>query len=223
MPWDPNNVTIKRLVNWVEFRADSLTPTGQTPAINHESIYAELQEAAKHVLLRAPMEVVLDAAKDGASSLNSAKATVNDRLTLPLPADFLRFIRIELDTWDIPVDDLLDPRSNQYRMQLNQFATAHIGAPLAAMVAYPSGPCKKALEVFPKSAAASPVTIFTYIGSLDPELMPTVLHDSMVWEGTFRVLMNTRDWEAAKAAQAASVQALAGLMIGKKGEEVPTK
>jgi len=219
MAYDKNNPAQRRLVEWVEFRVDSITATGQTPAINHDSIWTELEEASKTVLRKAPLQFVYPAAKDGTTGLNAAKVFANNKLTLPLPDDFIRFLRLQVDGWEIPVDDLLDVRSNQYRLQQNQFSKAQATAPLGVLVPYPAAASKMAVEAFPGSNAASPVAAFYYVGATSPEQMPEELVDPMVWEATARVAMNTKDVAASENAKASADRALAGLLIGQKGEE----
>lgn len=219
MAYDPNNAAQKRLVEWVEFRVDSITPVGQTPAINHDSIWAELEEAAKAVLRKAPLAFVYPAAKDGTTAMNTAKTTVAGRLTLPLPDDFIRFLRLAVDGWSVPIDDLLDVRANQYRLQLNQFSRAQASAPLGVLVPYPAAASKRAVEAFPASADPAPVEAFYYVGTTSPELMPAELQDGMVWEATARVMLNSKEFNAAQSAMAGADRALSGLLVGQKGEE----
>ena len=200
------------LVQLVEFRADQITGTGQTIGVNKERIYAELELAARKVLRTARRELVFAHATEDAASLNTDKVTVNDRLRLPLPADFLRFLRIECENWQFPVDELTPSDSERYRAQANEYSRADSFHPVAAIVPYGTAP-GYAVEPFPASAADEPVTEFFYVAETDPEDMPDTLKDAMVYYAATSVLLNERRPGEAATALASAESEMVSIQV----------
>jgi hypothetical protein len=209
------------LIQWVEFKIDELSADNQTPAVNHGYIYRELREACVTVLRAAPDHIVARAATDGTTALNGTVAVVGGRNVLPLPDDFIRFLRLTLDGWKLPVDELIRPSTNLYRGQLNPNSGNDTYAPLGVLVPYVPGPAGMAIEAFPWSDAASPVLEFYYVPATAPEAMPPDLHDALTWGGAAKVFMShAKDFQAAQNAQAAMMNSIRKLFVGHKGEDV---
>lgn len=206
------------LIEKVEKRADQVVATGQTVPINRETTYAELVAAMRHVLQRAPENVVRAEMLDGASTANAGATDETRYLEVPLPDDYIRFVRIKLTEWEIAVDDLVDVHTNAYRLQANQYAAADRYHPLAAIVAKGGS---QVLECYPTDAQADPVEVFSYIGEVAPEnLSDQLILDAVLWDATGRILQEERD-EWAEAAFANAGRALEGNRYGTKGEEAP--
>jgi hypothetical protein len=244
MAYDPNNPLQRALVDLTEFRIDQLTTTGQTPAINHDLIYSELQKAARIVLERVPNNLVYTAgvAKPVTWHMDR-QIQEHGRFYVLVPEDFIRFLRIHLShpyqdwRWHSSVYDLLDPRSNAYRLQLNPNSQAGLTAPQAALVPYYTAyideeveppiveQYHQAIECFPPPpyvSGAKAYVMLEYVPVTAPEEMPSRLQDAVVWYAAYSVAVSVRAFEAAGAAEKSFQQTMSALNIGMKGEEVPS-
>lgn len=222
MSYNPSDPAQTALIERVEYRADQVVVDGQTPPINRASIYQELTEARRSVLRKVPREFVYPAAKDGAAALNSTATVKDHKVILPMPADFIRFLRLEIEGWQTSADDLLMVGTAAYRLQANQYARADAAHPIAVLVPNFDSPIGQAIEAYPASSETDPVAHFAYVSANDaPEDMPEALIDAMVWEATGRVLQNMRAFDAATAAFSAAQAAVSEIRIGIKGEDTP--
>jgi hypothetical protein len=218
--YDPDNTPGQEdLVESVEYRVDQVTAQGQTTPVNRKSTYAELVESARLILRRVPRELVYPAAEDGSGSVsptNQGGATV-----IPVPSDFVRFLRVSLPEWDHPVDEFVPLDSSRYRLQNNPFTSADEAHPIASLAPYFEGGVSQAVECYPPDAGPT-VDSFAYVPETAPEDMPEELVDSLVWEAAGRVLQATRQ-EGAEAASQRAMQAIDGLRTGMMGEDRPAE
>lgn len=212
------------LVDVVEWRIDHVTAEGQTPAFNHDAIYAEMKDATRWLINQAPKRLVAFLTEDG-SSLTPVER--DSSLVIPLPATYLRFLSIKMNTWLVPATDLVEPTSNLYRLQANPYSRADTHGPVAAWIDYPSGPANIAIETFPKGDPAAAFE-FSYVKYLAPEAIEalsidgaTKLVDALLWETTARLLRSVRRTdEAAEAAQHGILAMNPHGQHGMKGEDV---
>ena len=218
--YDNTNQDHVALVQRIEYRVDQVTAQGQTTPVNRSSAYQELAESARSILRRAPRELVYPAAVDGSGSV-VPEASGNATL-IPVPADFIRFLRVQLSSWNHAIDELLPVDSSRYRLLQNPYTGADVAHPVAALVPHFSGTVKQAVECYPADSTATPVALFAYVPDTAPELVPDELMDALVWEAAGRVLQSTKE-EGAAAAFEASARAISGLRYGKMGEDHPTE
>lgn len=206
----PFTAAQQNLIDWVEARIDEITPEEQSPTIGHEQLYTELQQAAYMTLRRARTQIVYEAIEDGSGGSTSADG---DSTVIQLPSDFLRFIRVRLDTWDKPVDQLVPPDSNAYRQQHNAYQQGTAGRPMAAIIPKLGGGSKIAVQCWPSGS----VTELLYVPQLVPEDVPGVLEDPMIWYAAGRALQAIRN-SAYQAAYQAANDSLSALQLGVLGE-----
>lgn len=213
-----------REVYRVETRLDELTPAGQTPTLPHAAIYEELREAAADVLERGPRSYLYRAAVDYTSQANATFERTSRSVIIPLPADFIRFVRLQLHGWSLAVDVLGSVEDPAYQAQANPFAGASQGRPLATLIAYQSGrlpaiiegrptppevrTSRMAIEAFPVVRTGRPVVTCRLVREVAPELMPPALKDAMWWEAAARLLSSVPGGDARPAIERAE-QALA--------------
>lgn len=206
----PYTTAQQALIDWVESRIDEITPVGQTPTVSHNTIYNELKASTNNILLRARPQLVYEAMVDGAAS---ATASEDDSFIIQLPVDFLRFMKLRLDSWDHPLYEAIAPDTNEYRQQFNQYQGASAGRPVAALIPRIAGTSKRALQCFPTGALQE----FIYVPKTLPEDAPDVLQDAIVWEAAGRALQATKMAEFTSAYQAAEAS-LQRLNFGVTGE-----
>lgn len=221
MAYDPASATQAALIARVNLRADVNAAEGMTTPIPPNSVYLELEDAARTILTRSPKAILLPAATDGTTHANTNKTLLetNTRLVIPLPTDFVRFVRIRLTEHKRAIDSLGDPDSKAYHLATtNQYAAPTIHSPAAFHIPYYSGLFKQALEIFPVSTVSTPVSLFSYIGTVAPENMPASLVDALVWEAAGRVLQNLRENAAAAAGAYEKAAAELQRLTGREGE-----
>jgi len=217
--YDSSNAAQQALIDRVEYRADQVTASGQTIGLNRESVFDEMVEASRNVLRRVPNVFVLPASTDGSGS--TAANVGSSHTEIELPDDFIRFLSVECDEWKRAVYDLTDPRTDLYRMQFNSRAQADIYNPVVALVSKSTATSGQALQCFPQDATPT-IAALEYVGETDPSTMPPELVDPMLWETTGRALQAQKE-DGAAAAYELAQQSISNLMIGQKGEEIPTQ
>jgi hypothetical protein len=217
--FDDTNDDQVAVVQHVEYRVDQVTAQGNTTPVNRESTYAELVNAARSVLRRVPRELVYPAAKDASGSVTPSNE--DNKTVIPVPDDFVRFLRVELADWEQAVDEFIPLDSSRYRLQNNPFTSADNAHPVAALAPHFPDGVTQAVECFPADSLPS-VSTFAYVPATAPENVPDELRDAVVWEGAARVLQSTKE-EGAGAAFEASTRAISGLRYGLMGEDRPAE
>ena len=146
------------LIDWVQARIDEISPLDQSATIPTPIIGRELDEAASLILRRAKKQLVYPAGTSIASRfcIVNQSATAPVSVIVPLKATFLRFLRARLDTWAIPIDDVVSVDTNMYRHQYNQYQVATTGRPSAAIIPFNftdgTNLYTQAIELFPPPA-----------------------------------------------------------------------
>lgn len=199
-------------------RADELMPDNAEPLAPYGFIDKELEFGAEFILTRVPRHFVYDAIKDG-SGLTMQNLNENDGGRVPLPSDFLRFIRFRLNGWKHPVDSVYDIDETKYRMQRFEMTRATTIDPIVVLVPYLNTDptlSNKALEVYPFSLG---VDEFMYVPKIQYYDMPTSLYDPMVWYACSRILSSLQQPSASKEAFQNMLQLIGGKLIGYQEEQ----
>lgn len=197
--YDEQNVEQRALIQHVEYRLDDVTPDGQTPAINREAVYREMVASARTVLQLAPRKLVYEAALDGQAAPVRVESTY---LHVTPPADFLRFLRIQVRGWVRPVTAVLMDDEADYARLRNPYTAPDFYHPAVVLAADPTQPSGCALECYPgpsEAASGNPseLEVFAYVGETAPEHMPYALRDAMLWHTVARLLQITGRVDAA--------------------------
>jgi len=197
------------LIDRVEYHADKVTPSGQTVGINRQSVYKQLSEAARTIVRQVPRTIVnpVSAVGNGATANNVQMYT-----EIELPEDFLRFLHVKLSSWIRPVHFLVDPRSDQWRMQYNAQSRADIYNPVVSIMAKPQVTGKQVIQMFPQGTTPT-IEFMPYVPETAPEDMPTELRDPMVQRATGRVLQAQKE-PGAEAAFAKAQRQINNLDVG---------
>lgn len=198
------------LIDRVEYQADKVTPAGQSVGINRSSVYQQLGEAGLSILRKAPKHVIKEAGTDASGQTAS---NVGDYTQIQLPPKFLRFMSLKLETWDRAVYELVDERSNQWRLQGNSMTQADVANPVAALIALPTVGSGQVIHAYPQDSAPA-IGRFAIIEELPPEDIPDELKDIVVLEATGRVLQAQKEAGAEAAYNKAAIQ-LRQLKVGK--------
>lgn len=217
--YDENSAAQSALIDRVEYRTDQVTAAGQTIGLNRASVYDEMVEAARSVLRKAPMAVILDAAQDGSASTVSSQDAY---ALVECPEDFLRFLSLQLAAWKRPVYELTDPRTDLYRLQFNSRSASDTYNPVVVLTPNSTGATgKQALQAFPGGDSPT-IASFEYVGTTAPENMPDELLDAMLWETAGRALQAQKE-DGAGAAYELAQQAVNTLLVGLRNEEIPSE
>ena len=228
--FDPNDAAQLDLVQRVEARLDEITPTSQTPSVKYSRIYDELAEEAQVLLRRMPKQVVYKASVLYAPTYSDT-ASVGTGLRIALPADYIRFLRIQLTAWTRPVDSLISVDSDMYRAQYNPHQCANPSQPLAAIIPHIDGDSTEALHCFPAPTAATGldtapdvrVSELLIVQRTAPEAMPEHFRDALVWGAAYRILVSLKDGASSERAKVAAEEVKRGLLVGMRGEEMPQR
>jgi hypothetical protein len=163
----------QELVDWVQARIDEVSPNDQSATIPQLMIERELDEAAMQVSRKAKKQLIYPAGKSLAKQfciIRKAEKSDTDptlvpySVIIPLQTTFVRFLRVQLDNWRLPVDDLVSVDTNQYRHQFNRFQAATKGRPTSAIIPFSltdgATIYNQAIELFP---APSVLTGYTSV------------------------------------------------------------
>lgn len=197
------------LIDRVEYQADKVTPTGQSVGINRESVYQQLGEAGVAIVRQAPRRVLKEAASDGTGQ--PVTNPTSDYTEIELPGTFLRFLSLKLAEWNREIFQLVDERSNVWRLQRNTQTRADIAEPKAAILAAPTKD-GAILRAYPQDSTPT-IDRLVYITETPPEDFPDELVDPMVLRATGRVLQAQKEAGAEAAYQKAARQ-LQNLQVG---------
>lgn len=204
------------IIRLVEFRADQLTLDSQVLGQNYSRIYEALEESSRKVLRKARREIALPAVVDDAVNRNAHTTLSASKLTVTLPDNFIRFVRMECSHLTIPIDGLLEMERDMYRLQASPYSGADAFRPIAFLVP-DGGTSKMAIELYPGTEEENPITSFFYLPETAPEEIPDVLVDGMVYDAAASLLLHLRENEVAAIALQKAEEALAGLLIGAEG------
>jgi hypothetical protein len=204
------------LKDWVTSRVDELMPSGQTQTAPVGYLEKEIDNATHYLLRIIRVELAYLVGKQGSST---PVVDDGDSLIIPCPTDYLRFVRLKVQGWKRPTDQLLAPNSAVYQNQGNSFLAGDPNRPVAALVPYPQVASGQAIHCFPK--AGGTLTDFVYIPRLPAYELPDDLQDPMVWMAASRVLTILRKGDLADRAMQNGINSIASLRVGLVGEDVP--
>jgi len=156
--------TRQELVEWVQSRIDELSAIEQVSPIPPNIIERELDESATQVLRTAKKQLVYPAGKSYRTPV--LVSTRPDRsnvqkpysIIIPLPDTFIRFIRLRLSPWKIPIDDITTADDSAYKRQTNYFHKGTSYTPFAAIIPFyfEYTPADKAKVVYTQAIEAFP-------------------------------------------------------------------
>ena len=203
------------LIDRVESRIDEITPQGQTPTVSHNTIWAELEDAANYVLEIAPPDIAAWAASDSTADANINFANNAYATVVNLEEEVIRVLRVKCDGWRKPVDDILPPSATPqmpgdgatYRRQTNPYQGSTQGSPGAHLVPKISGNRRWALECYPLDPDASPIEELIVVKTTTPDSIPDTaggrpLYDAMIWEAAGRALLFIKQSQFGRIASA---------------------
>jgi len=129
---------ITALKQLVKLRIDEYMETSDvetTVDFNIGDIEYELGRSPQHVLSMIDRSVAFKVARK-ANYVTLLKTLASKKGIIPLPDDFLRFIRLELSDWTTPVNSLLPDDSRAYRQQQFDMRRGTKESPKSFLVPY---------------------------------------------------------------------------------------
>jgi hypothetical protein len=147
------------LTDLVAARIDVLIPSGNNVGgqtsieASYPKIEEELDLSAWHILQTAPEHLLYQVAQydkkhfhkevdaDVVADVDTRAIIANDlSVTIPLPDNFLRFIRAKMSGWGRDVIDLISSNDPKYNFQFNKFtaSSGNSNRPVAAVVPFSS-------------------------------------------------------------------------------------
>jgi hypothetical protein len=169
------------LIAQVEVHADKVTPDTQSVGINREAVYDHLVTSMRNIFNAAPRHAIDKASADGSGQTIS---NINEYSEIELPDDFSRFLSLRLDSWMRELYELVDPRSNQVRLQYNTYTSADGYNPVATKVADPTGASGEKVRAWPQASSTPTITEFTYLAETAPENAPEILKEAIILQAT---------------------------------------
>ena len=203
-------------------RLGELVESGSTSLIHPTQVGEELRDAARWVVSTAPLHALRtmtieynDAFIDPSKRLRIDVVTATE-MYVQAPDDMARFVRIQAASWDIPAYDLLsDETATKYlgdTVFLDATQEAIASSPLCVLTMhrfpnevilrssfrlYPAEPVDAdgtwdgSLPLIPPGPQF--MDHFWYIPDPDPEKMPLILQDALIWDAVSRILQSDED------------------------------
>lgn len=212
--------TLAALKELVLLRVDEFTEeiAGEIPDAPVGDVEEELKFAAKSILRKMDRHTALLATTFATDATTGVAVTENSSpqgTVITLPADFLRFVSVKMDSWEQAVNEFLSDASPRYREQKYTRRRGTVEKPLVFIIPYDNTGnadiTNMALEVFPNDATLSSLV---YVGVKDPEDMPDEFMDALCWEAAGRVLLIMELGEKAKMAFESAKRAIDELNLG---------
>lgn len=199
------------IINAVKVKLDEIIPEGEGVTFTLETspnisdpldifINALLDEAAKHLLLMAPLHCL----ESTIGSVTSAQITEHDNGRksgfVILPDNFLRLVSFRMEDWERPVVIPISSTSKMYLKQHNQWLCGGPSKPVAAFTSRNvSGDTKRVLEYFTVTSTHN-VDHFLYIPETLAEDVQINLRDALEWLCAAKILQITERVDLANKA-----------------------
>ena len=199
------------IINLVKAKLDRIIPEGEGLQFSVEGetnvsdptnllINAVLNEAAKRVLLNAPLHI-LDPVKS-AEVAGTEDATDSKIGYIVLANNFLRFVSIKMANWKMPVFEVIRPEIDveEYAMQQNEFVRGGTARPKVAFsMRTIEGTQKRVVEYYSVEDSHN-IDWFYYIQETEAENLQVNLIDSLTWYAAGMIMQITENVELANSA-----------------------
>lgn len=197
------------IINYVKAKLDELVPEGEGVLYNLETepnisnpydllINAHLDEAAKNVLMTAPLHCLTpkkDTTSSGTADSGGAKTGY-----IALPADFLRLYSLKMTEWERPVTEAISITDPLYKLQKNAYVRGGVSKPVAALAARIISTTPTNVIEYYSVSSAHTIEWFLYIGEVDAEYVQENLHDALAWICAGKIRQIIGDYDGAKTA-----------------------
>jgi len=189
--------TKQELIDRVEWHAEQVTVQGESLGLNKDAVYQQLKSATRTVLRKAPARMLRTDTTAGHESGTKTKFA-NETGPPPYtrvepPKNYLRFLMLKLTSWERPVYQLIRSRSDQHRLQSNEFAQADTSNPI--VVPDTRAGAGKIFRCYPQTANAG-WHHFAYVADQAPEAVDSRLIDPVVLLAASQVVQSGIETEA---------------------------
>lgn len=194
-------------------RVDKLLPDEYSSDTPHNFIGKELEFAAYFLLKHLPEYYVYDCIEDG--TVFQVESIDDHASRILLPGNFLRFIRLKMQSWKRPLDTLVGRHSKEYKRQEHPISRGTVQRPVAVMVPFVSideSKRNKAIELYP--GGDDIITEFAYVYDQPYYTLPKSLYDPLTWYAASRILSGLRQSGPAQSAFQNMLQLIGGKLIG---------
>jgi len=197
------------LINYVKAKLDEIIPEGEGVQFAVEDdvnisdplnllINAILDEAAKRVLLNAPLHV-LDPVKSETAA--GTADTDDDKIGyIPLADNFVRLVSLKMTDWEREVNVPITTYDPRYKLQRNKYVRGGTAKPVAVFSFRTiTDEHRRVLEYYSVDSSHS-IDWLYYIQETDAEDVQSNLVDALTWIAAGMVLQITERVDLAKVA-----------------------
>jgi hypothetical protein len=197
------------LINYVKAKLDEIIPEGEGVQFAVEDdvnisdplnliINAILDEAAKRVLLNAPLHV-LDPVKSETET--GTADTDDDKIGfIPLADNFMRLVSLKMSDWKREVTNAINATDKRYRAQRNKYIRGGVAKPKAVFSFRTiTDEHRRVLEYYSVDGSHSIDWLF-YIQETNAQNLQSNLVDALTWVAAGMVLQITERVDLAKVA-----------------------
>lgn len=199
------------IINSVKAKIDEIVPEGEGVQFTSEDednisdpytllINSVLNEAATHVLLSAPLNVIDSVKSDetaGIEDSDDSKIGV-----IKLPDNYLRFVALKMSDWKIPVSRLIVPEvdTELYAMQQNEFVRGGTARPMAAISnRFIDDEWARVIEYYSVDSSHA-IDYLLYVQETEAEDIQSNLTPALTWNAAGMILQITEQSSLAQNA-----------------------
>ena len=161
---------------------------------------ALMDEAAKRVLMNCPTHY-LDPVKSNITT-GTADSDDNKIGTIPLPANFLRFISLKMADWyrSVPASQIISQSHPLYNLQVNKYTRGGTVKPVAVLAHREVGGSQVRVIEYYSVSSSHAIDYLYYIQETVAENVQSNLIDALTWVIAGMVLQITERVDLAKVA-----------------------
>jgi hypothetical protein len=197
------------LINYVKVKLDEIIPEGEGVQFSVEGdsnisdplnimVNSILNEAAKRVLLNAPIHV-LDPVKS-ATAAGTQDAVDNKIGCIPLASNFLRLVSLKMADWTREVTSAISANDKRYSLQKNKYTRGGVTKPVVVFSFRTiSSEQKRVLEYYSVDDSHN-IDWLYYIQETEAEDLQSNLVDALTWMAAGMILQITERADLAKIA-----------------------
>lgn len=197
------------LINYAKVKLDEVIPEGEGVKFSEESspnisdplnimINSLLDEAAKRVLLNAPIHV-LDPVKS-AETTGTQIANDNDVGYIKLADNFLRLVSLKMNDWNREVTQAITTADRRYSVQRNKYTRGRTQKPVAVFMTKTIGGEQKRVIEYYSVDGSHAIEYLYYIQETKAEDVQSNLVDALTWVVAGMVLQIIEREDLAKLA-----------------------
>lgn len=192
------------IIGLIKLKMDESNPFEADEMVSSTLIEGVLDEAASNIALKAPLRLLPVTPITATAVKNPDDSALGH---IPLPDNYLRFIRLKMDSWERPVTSLISETDPEYIIQQNKYLRGGVSRPVAA-IKYHKASGKNVIEYYSLLNDAPAVKELLVVTTPLAQDLPDTLIPTLTWEAASLAFQVVGDINAAGLALQKSAEQL---------------